>query len=144
MRCGTTIRSIAGRYVTLTRSVVRPFVQNYDRGLGAALTVDRPHASTGSSQDSARGHAIGRTGRFQIVTARKEKNYDEIATAIIGGLSSSGRKLPKLLGVHVNDIRSFLDSLTKLNGLRVTITFRILFRSSFLREYAGKLAIWSI
>ena len=46
-------------------SVVRSSVQDQDhgRGAGGPLTGDRRHASTGSSQNSARGHrAICGTG----------------------------------------------------------------------------------
>ena len=43
----------------LQGSVVRSSVQDHGRGAGSALTGDRRHASTSSSQDSARGHAIG-------------------------------------------------------------------------------------
>ena len=53
---------------------------------------------------------------FQIVTAKKKIDYDELATAVICGLSSD-RKPPKLLG-QVNDIRSFLDSLATLHVVR--------------------------
>ena len=75
---------------------------------------------------------------FQIVTAKKKIDYDELATAVICGLSSD-RKPPKLLG-QVNDIRSFLDSLATLDGLR-NYYIRDLIRSPFFSEYAGKLAI---
>ena len=43
---------------------------------------------------------------------------DELATALTSSLSSSHRKLPKLLGGQVDDIRSFLDSLATFNDLR--------------------------
>ena len=93
-----------------------------------------------TKQDSARGHAIGRTDIFSNHNRQKiDVDYDEIATAIIRGLSSSDWKLSKLLGGHVNDIRSFLDSLATVDGLRVvTITFGILFRSSFLQRICRK------
>ena len=124
----------------LQGSVVRSSVQDHGRGAGSALTGDRRHASTSSSQDSARGHAIGRTDIFSNHNRQKiDVDYDEIATAIIRGLSSSDWKLSKLLGGHVNDIRSFLDSLATVDGLRVvTITFGILFRSSFLQRICRK------
>ena len=126
----------------LQGSVVRSSVHDHGHGAGGALTGDRRHASAGSSQDSARGHAIGRTGN---VSNRNRQNtdfdYDEIAAAIIRGLSSSDWKLSKLLGGHVNDTRSFPVSLATRDGLRGEYHIWILFRSSFFSEYATKLAI---
>ena len=59
----------------LQGSVVRSSVQDHGRGAGGALTGDRCHASTGSSQCSARGHAIGRTGIFSNRNRRKKIDY---------------------------------------------------------------------
>ena len=47
-----------------------------------------------------------------------DNKYDATRTAVVRGLSSRSRKLPKLIGGQVDDIRLFLDSRAKLDDLR--------------------------
>ena len=69
--------------------------------------------------DSKRRCGIGGIGFFPKRKRQKtDFDYDEIATAVIRGLASSRRKLPKMFGAQVEDIRSIFDSLTMLDDVR--------------------------
>ena len=63
------------------------------------------------------------TGNDAVSKSNRETHdldceYDAIRTAVVRGLSSRSRKIPKLIGGQVDDIRLFLDSLAKLDNLR--------------------------
>ena len=59
-------------------------------------------------------HAVSKCNRE---TPDFDCEYDAIRTAVVRGLSSRSRKIPKLIGGQVDDIRLFLDRHAKLDDL---------------------------
>ncbi|CAM9276906.1 unnamed protein product, partial [Laminaria digitata] len=91
------------------------------RSLQGARVYDESGGSSIHGEDSkGRRVFVGSSALSKCNRNKNDFDYelDAITTAVIRGLPSQSRKLPKLLGGQVNDIRLFLDSLARLDDLR--------------------------
>ena len=107
-------------------SVGRSFGPDQGRGAGGASRGTHMYEYESGASSILRTDSEGRRvfgGNNAVSKCNRDSNdidyeHDAVRTAVVRGLSSRGRKLPKLIGGQVDDIRLFLDSLAKLDDLR--------------------------
>ena len=104
-------------------SVGRPCGQDYRGGADGVSGGNRHQVriySSCRSEDSTRCGNIGGIGSFSKRNRynRDFFDYDKLASAVLSGISSPQKKLPKLETARVKDIRAFLNSLEETEDLR--------------------------